>query len=237
MTGKTIPGPREIPFVGSVNQFAHDPLAFLTELARDYGDIAQYSMFGRSFVLVSNPDSVRELLVEKADIFPKAPRTMNAMGKFLGHGLLTNEGPAHRSRRKLMQPVFHIKRIHSYADVMVAYTTTTVDGWQDGEVREINREMMQLTMTIVAKTLFDADPTSLAGLTARVGQAVQVFQNMIDHDLHSLWVPPDWMPTPRNRRQREAKRTLDAAIDQLLRRAAARRSTVLRPTMGICSRC
>ena len=59
---------------------------------------------------------------------------MNAMGKFLGHGLLTIEGPQHRSRRKLMQPVFHSKRIQRYADVMVDYATAAVDGWRDGEM-------------------------------------------------------------------------------------------------------
>ena len=145
---------------------------------------------------------------------------MNAMGKFLGHGLLTNEGPPHRARRKLMQPVFHSKRIHNYADVMVNFATLAIDGWQDGEVREMNDEMMQLTMHIVAKALFDADRSSLAEQAARVGQAVHVFQKMIDHDLHSLWVPPDWIPTPRNREERAAKRTLDAVIEQII---AARR--------------
>lgn len=228
MSGKTIRGPRKTPVVGSVGPFTQDPLGFLTGLARDYGDTAQFHIFNLPFVLVSNPDTVRELLVDKADIFPKSARTMNAMGKFLGHGLLTNEGPPHRARRKLMQPVFHGKRIHSYADVMVNFATLAVDTWQDGEVREMNGEMMQLTMHIVAKALFDADPTSLAGQAARVGQAVHTFQKMIDHDLHSLWVPPDWIPTPRNREERAAKRTLDAVIEQII---ATRRSQAAAGTM------
>ena len=140
--------------------------------------------------------------MEKADLFPKGPRTMDALGKFLGHGLLTIEGPMHRSQRKLIQPAFHIKRIQNYANVMVDYTTTMLDGWRDGEVREMSAEMMQLTMFIVAKTLFDADRSSMAGLAERVGQAVHDLQEIVDQDLNALWVPPDWVPTQRNRRRR-----------------------------------
>ena len=104
---------------------------------------------------------------------------------------------------------------------MVNFATMAIDGWQDGEVREMNGEMMQLTMHIVAKALFDADRNSLAGQAERVGQAVHIFQKMIDHDLNSLWVPPGWIPTQRNRRQHEAKRTIDVVIEQII---AARRS-------------
>ena len=69
MSGKTIPGPREVPLLGSVGPFAQDPLGFLTGLARDYGETARFHIFNLPFVLVSNPDTVRELLVDKADIF------------------------------------------------------------------------------------------------------------------------------------------------------------------------
>ena len=32
-----------------------------------------------------------------------------------------------------------------------------LDGWRHGEVRDVHREMMRLTLEIVAKTLIDAD--------------------------------------------------------------------------------
>jgi cytochrome P450 len=39
---------------------------------------------------------------------------------------------------------------------MVA-TRPPVDGWRDGEVRNVHDDMMRVTMEIVSKTLFDAD--------------------------------------------------------------------------------
>ena len=40
---------------------------------------------------------------------------------------------------------------------MGAYTEEMLATWQDGEVRDIHQEMMQLTMRIVAKVLFSVE--------------------------------------------------------------------------------
>jgi cytochrome P450 len=55
----------------------------------------------------------------------------------------------------------------SYGNTMSAFTEEMLAHWQDGEVRDIHQEMMQLTMRIVAKVLFGvevkADTESVAG--------------------------------------------------------------------------
>ena len=45
---------------------------------------------------------------------------------------------------------------------MSGYTEEMLATWQDAEVRDIHQEMMQLTMRIVAKVLFDTDPIDRA---------------------------------------------------------------------------
>ena len=40
---------------------------------------------------------------------------------------------------------------------MAAYAEEMLAHWQDGEVRDIHQEMMQLTMRIVAKVLFSVE--------------------------------------------------------------------------------
>jgi len=72
--------------------------------------------------MVTNPDYIRELLVTKADAFPKAERDVAILSKFLGNGLLTSQGDFHKKQRQLAQPVFHRQRIQSYAQTMVSYT-------------------------------------------------------------------------------------------------------------------
>ena len=56
-----------------------------------------------------------------------------------------------------MQPAFHHDRNNTYAKTMTEYTSRVMSGWRDNQVLDIHADMMRLTMSIVAKCLFDAD--------------------------------------------------------------------------------
>ena len=118
---KSIPGPKEFPLIGAFGALSDNPLESLPALAEAHGDIVRFSFVGRQFVLISSPEYIHEVLVEKAAEFPKSRRDVEILRPFLGNGLLTNDGASHRRQRKLMQPAFHARRIHAYADAMVRY--------------------------------------------------------------------------------------------------------------------
>src|SRR5207302_6887374 len=84
-------------------------------------------------------------------------------------GLLTSEGAHHLRQRRLMQPAFHRDRIAGYGDVMVGYADRMRKAWTDGATLDIAQEMNRLTLSVVGKTLFDADVESQA---ADVGRAL-----------------------------------------------------------------
>ncbi len=216
-----IPGPQELPIVGGLMSFADDPLTHLRTLAEHHGPMVRFSFLGRRFLLVSDPDLVREVLVEQADIFQKSQRDVHILSKFLGKGLLTNAGDSHKRQRKLAQPAFHARRIQAYADTMVAYTAAMLDGWSTGERRDLAEEMRQLTLYIVAKTLFDADRQQMAGFVADVGAAMHDLQAISDAEFNEIVPLPDWLPIPRNGRRRRASATLDATIRQVVDRRRA----------------
>ena len=99
---------------------------------------------------------IRDLLVVNAHKFMKG-RALQRSKRLLGEGLLTSEGEAHLRQRRMIQPAFHRQRIAEYAKAMVSYSERMRDEWQTGEVRDIDREMMRLTLQIVGKTLFNSD--------------------------------------------------------------------------------
>lgn len=132
------------------------PIPFLTRLARDHGDIVRFRVGPQVLILVNHPDLIRELLVTRHRSFHKS-RLLQRAKIILGEGLLTSEEDLHRRQRRLVQPSFHRERIARYAEVMVHRAAEVRDGWSDGEVVDIHREMMRLTLSVVAKTLFDAE--------------------------------------------------------------------------------
>lgn len=78
----------------------------------------------------------------------------------LGNGLLLSEDEFHLRQRRLIQPAFHRQRIAGYAKVMADYAARTNERWRRlpvGAEFNMAEEMMQLTLSIVGQTLFDAD--------------------------------------------------------------------------------
>lgn len=211
-----IPGPKELPVIGSFGVLSKNPLESLPGLVEQYGDIVRFSVMGRQFLLIAKPEYIHEVLVEKAAQFPKGERDIQILSRFLGNGLLTNDGASHRRQRKLAQPAFHARRIHAYADTMVEYAQAVSDKWQEGEVRNLFEDLREITLYIVAKTLFDADAREMSTVVAEVGAAIHDVQTISDADFDAVIPWPEWLPTERNRRRRQAAATLDSVIGKVI---------------------
>ncbi len=196
-----VPGPRAYWPVGQVVQFRRDPLALLTRLAREYGDVARFNAATQPLYLLSHPEHVRDVLVTRNGSFMKG-RALQRAKRLLGEGLLTSEGEFWRRQRRLAQPAFHRQRVNSYAAAMVEYAEQTSARWRDGETFDVSAEMMRLTLSVVGKTLFDADVESDAD---EVGAALTEVMNLFDY----LMLRRRGRP-PRHDRRAAARRGDDA---------------------------
>jgi cytochrome P450 len=206
--------------LGHLPNYQRDSMGYETHVARTYGDIVHMRWVSRHAYFISHPDYVRQVLVDEADKFYKAPIYRDLLSYFLGNGLLTSDGDFWRRQRKLAQPAFHTKRIQSYAGVMVDYTARLLSEWQPGQMRDLNRDMTRLTLSIVAKTLFNADIEKDAN---RIGNALTDILEVTTKRIQSpIQVIPDWIPTEGNKRRKAAVRELDAIVLGMIeqRRAA-----------------
>ncbi len=216
MTTKPIPEIKGRPLIGVAPAFIENPPAFMSEQL-DNRDIIQFKMFGQRIFIAAHPDLVHEVLVSQYRTFRKGERSSKIMSKFIGEGLVTyTDVDHHRQMRRLAQPAFHMKRIVSYADVMVDYTDAVSAEWRSGDVVDISEEMMKLTMYIVSKTLFDVDKDEMADTAERVGAAIDQIQHLANDALESPFVLPDWLPTRANRATRENRAVLDETIDRIV---------------------
>ena len=153
----TVPGPRQRYPGEFALAVMRRPLAFFTDLARTYGDVAGFRIAEQPVVLVSHPDRIRDVLVTHGRNFHKG-RGLERAKMLLGEGLLTSEGDFHLRQRRLVQPAFHRERIAAYADTMATYAARMRDRWRDGDdARRLARDDAASRSPIVGKTLFDAD--------------------------------------------------------------------------------
>ena len=206
------PGPRCLVPGLQLLSFRRDPLRFLTELARAYGDAAQFRIGPQHFFLCNHPELIKEVLVTRHEHFIKG-RALQRAKKLLGNGLLTSEGEFHRRQRRLMQPAFHRQRIAAYADVMASYAAALSQRWRDGEEIDVAREMMRLTLSIVGKTLFDANVESDAD---EVGRALAELMDLFEILMMPYSELIERFLLPSRRKFERARARLDAIIYRII---------------------
>ena len=206
------PGPRGLPIVGSLFDYFRDMLGFLLRTARTYGDIAFFKLGSRKVYLLSHPDFIKDVLVTNHMKFHKS-RALERSKIVLGEGLLTSEGETHLRERRIIQPVFHHRRIKAYADVMTDFASRIGENWENGDVVDIHREMMRLTLAIVARTLFGAEIRSGAD---DIGKSLTTLVNQFPRMLFPLSEYLDKIPLPSTRRFFNALETLDNTVYQLI---------------------
>jgi cytochrome P450 len=150
------PGPKYLQPFTVMSRFRHDPIGLLTDLARDYGDMAHVRVGTMHLVALSHPDQIAEVLTEKGASFSKSP-TLQRAKRFLGDGLLTSEEPLHRRQQRLMAGAFSPGKIRVYDDVVVDYTQRLSQQWKTGTALNLAEAVMQLTLSIIGKVLFGED--------------------------------------------------------------------------------
>jgi cytochrome P450 len=215
---KSIPGPKGHWLKGNLREFARDRLGFLTEIARDYGDVVAIRFLHRKILVVNHPDLVEEVLVTRNRSFIKH-FALRFAKPTLGEGLLTSEGDFWRRQRRLSQPAFHREKVAGHAGVMVDYTERMLAGWSDGQRLDVQDAMMRLTLEIVAKCLFDAD---VSGDSADASAAMETALHCFTARVNSMIRLPMFVPTPNNLRLKRAKGRLDRIIYDVI---AARRAS------------
>jgi cytochrome P450 len=135
-----------------------EPIPLFEHLHTVFGRIAHYRFLGTTIVFVNEPEWINEILVNQAGSFVRE-RTLKRMKILLGEGLISSDDPIHMRQRRIAAPAFHRGRIAGYAGQIVENAAAARERWSEGAEIDVADEMMQLSLHIVAKTLFDSEVT------------------------------------------------------------------------------
>lgn len=233
------PGPKGYPLMGVMPKLWRDPLGFLTETVRVYGDMV--CLRRDRLYLLNHPDHVQQVLRDKRDSYSKnsisrsrggdTPQrdgseasSENSRRLILGHrSVALSEGEEWRRQRSLVQPAFSRTHLLGLSRAVTDSTTSMLTRWRTladgGKPLEIEREMHALVLNILVKALF--------GNTLRRGpeieemvRALAELHDFFDSRVGAFISLPDSFPTPANRRFHQAHRFLSDFLDRTI---AARR--------------
>ena len=166
--------------------FETDALTTLVDLFARHGDAyrAHSPTLERDIWVLSHPDHVRHVLVDRHDNFTKGIG-IERVAILLGNGIMTSEGDEWRVQRKLIQPAFHRKVVATWMPHIEAATLDLAAKWQRaadrGEPVNVTQDMSEAALDVVLRALFGPDLALLA--TAAGGNP---FAMLTDHTERNL---------------------------------------------------
>lgn len=151
-------GPRLPKSVQSV-AFWTRPLAFLEQCRARYGTRFTLRLLnGPPFVILSNPDEIKQVFTAPADVLhPGEGARVLAPVVGLNSVILLDED-AHMEQRKLMLPAFHGDRVARLGDLVAAVAEREVDGWPEDSAAQLHPLLQRLTLEVVLRAVFGLDP-------------------------------------------------------------------------------
>jgi cytochrome P450 len=204
-----------------------DPLAYVTRLAKTYGDLTFFRVFLGRLYIVNSPSLIREVLIVQQKHFQKLEHSRRVLGSGFGNGLILSEGEPWLRSRRMLSGIFEGRRMARYADITVKHTRRLLDRWQRQPQIRTAETMVELTLSIIGEIMFHAD---LSDDAPRLGRAALAGAGVFAKEEYSPWVLPDWLPLPSKRRKREVSgmfRRLIGELFQERRRSGERQDDLL----------
>lgn len=232
-TPATAPGPLGPQMLTAFSAIRRNPVEYLADVWRRYGDVVQFPIPRPPSYLVNDPEAVRRVLVTHARNYGKSTIQYRALSLVTGDGLLVADTEPWRHQRPLVQPAFHhetLERIVAHVDASLVRMFDDWDAVPAGTVIDVDSSMMTAALEVVGHALFGTD---LSADAQRLAQATLAALDVVVARARVPITPPSWIPTPANRRLKAALRELDAAVLGMLQDRAGQPSDVPRDMLDL----
>jgi cytochrome P450 len=139
---------------------AHNPVHVLSKYTALYGETFKFYFGGvKEAIVTTNPVVIQHVLKTNWENYHKSHIQKKRMGHFLGKGLLTTEGEAWKTQRRLIQSGFERKQLEVLSSIMQDSLADSLRDF-DRQARigtvDIYPLMMKITFAMVGKSLFGA---------------------------------------------------------------------------------
>src|SRR5919197_435419 len=196
-----VPGPRGVALWHSLRRMRQNALAEYLRLREQFGDVVRLAVLPHPVYLLSHPDAVQYVLRDHAHNYRKG-LLFRPIAALQGQGLLTSEGDLWMRQRRLVQPAFHRRQLATFATVMVDEARAVVQEWRQPMQTEtpinVAERMNRLTFNVVGRVLLGVDPGALDAYWGTLRAIALPLLQFINARATRPWVPPLWVPTPRN---------------------------------------
>jgi len=169
-------------------------------------------------LIVSDPNIIQEILVEKAEAFGRDPTTRRSFAPVIGDtSLFLAEGADWRWQRRAVAPIFRHETLLSFVPIFATMAQRQVERW-----RAVHRSVPIDAAAAMTRTTFEIIVEAMLGGSAsldaeRYSRALtDNFDTIPWHIIYVMLSLPEWMPYPHRRRAMQARDFLHRDIGRIV---------------------
>lgn len=207
---------------GHIPALRNDPLKLLDQCS---AGVIPLNLGSRA-LLVLDPTDAAHVLEHSESTYTKG-RAFRFGQRLYGNSLLVSEGPDHHRQVQQIGGLFFCHAAQLFEQSTIELTRQWLNRWQDGAELDLWSSLVELTLAISSQSMFGEDFVP-AWRSEKPSADSEHILNAFDTAMQYVarqafsWFPlPDWMPTPANRRYRQAIGVLDSAVNSAVQRRIA----------------
>ena len=163
-------------------QVVRSPLETMMESVERFGE--SYSVtdgISGRMILTQNPEFIDYVLRKNQKNYYKSRMVTEKLGRFIGNGLLTSNGPYWLRQRRLIQPGFHPQKVKLLYGIMKQTIDNFLEKFPVGPQVDIYPLMNRLAFEVVINTLFDIELP--AETISELGRHISDIQEFVIMDI------------------------------------------------------
>jgi enediyne biosynthesis protein E7 len=215
-SGDLPPGPRGLTLIRALWRMKRSRLAFLSQMAHDFGGVVRFTVPGRTIYLVSEPLAARHILVVNVANYAKGLGQREAI-QLVGEGLLTTDSVAWPHQRRALETLFNPARMGDLARSVGSAVERLDAHWarcaRSGTTTELIRDVKEVALHIVDDFLL------AGGLAPRVSvtlSRLEAFERLLTSEVLNVGPSLPDVPFSRTVRLRRIVADLHRIIDEVI---------------------
>jgi cytochrome P450 len=170
------------------------------------------------FLIVSDPNIIQEILVDKAEAFGRDPATRRSFAPVIGDtSLFLAEGADWRWQRRAVAPIFRHETLLSFVPIFATMAQCEVKRWcavQCAAPIDAAAAMTRTTFEIIVEAMLGGSTSLDAEYYGR--SIANNFDAIPWHIIYDMFSIPNWMPYPHRRRAMQSRDFLHRDIRRIV---------------------